>query len=94
MATVINNPSTSPTVERTTVERTEDGSAGWAVAIIILLAIVAVGGFLWLRAYRAAAPATTSPNETNINVTLPESQIPQNQAPQNSLPQSQPAPAE
>ncbi len=44
----------------------DNGTAGWVVALIVLLAVI-VGGFVWYRYYRAApAPATT-----NINVTLP-----------------------
>jgi hypothetical protein len=51
------------------IERSGDDNAGWAVAIIILLAVVAVGGFLWLRYYRA--PAAAPAPGANINVTLP-----------------------
>jgi hypothetical protein len=73
MVTVLNNPSV-PNTERTTmIERSSDDSAGWAVAVIILLAVVAVAGFLWMRYY--SAPAVPASNGgTNINVTLPESQ--------------------
>lgn len=46
----------------------ESGTAGWAVAVVILLAVV-VGGFVWYRYYRPAAPAST--DTTNINVTIP-----------------------
>lgn len=65
MATIINNPSNTP--ERT-VER-EGGSGGWAVAIIILIAVVA-GLIWWFTGYRAPAPVQQTPG-ANINVTLP-----------------------
>ncbi len=72
MVTVLENPNV-PRAERTTMIERNDDSAGWAVAIIILLAVVAVAGFLWMRYYSApAAPASNG--GTNINVTLPESQ--------------------
>jgi len=44
----------------------DSGAAGWFVALIILLAVIA-GGFLWYRYYRAPAAAPA----TNINVTIP-----------------------
>jgi hypothetical protein len=71
MVAVLDNTTTPRVIERTTIERTEDGSAGWAVAIIILLAVVAVGGYLFLR-YRAPAAAPASNGGANINVTLPD----------------------
>ncbi len=72
MATVINNPSSTPAVERTVVDTTGETGAGWAVAVIILLAVVAIGGFLWMRAYQAPAAAPASDTGgANINVTLP-----------------------
>ena len=47
---------------------TGGGSAGWAVAVIILLAVI-VGGFVLYRngAFNGTEPADT----TNINVTIP-----------------------
>jgi len=45
----------------------DSGTAGWAVAVIILLAVI-VGGFLWYRSHGAAAPAQPG---ANINVTIP-----------------------
>ena len=54
--TIVNTPPTS-----------DSGSAGWAVAVIILLAVIA-GGFMWYR-YHGAAPAQPTP--ANINVTIP-----------------------
>lgn len=53
--TIVNTPSTN-----------DAGSAGWFVALIILLAVI-VGGFVWYRYHRAPAAAPA----TNINVTIP-----------------------
>jgi hypothetical protein len=73
MATIVNNPGAAPsTSDRTYIERTSDDGAGWAVAIIVLLAVLAVGAFLWVRYNRAPAAATPAPG-ANINVTLPTS---------------------
>lgn len=64
MATVLNNPG----------DREENnGSAGWAVAIIILLAVIGIGVYLWSQ-YQGAGPAVSPPStsgDTTINVTLP-----------------------
>jgi len=60
MATIINTP---PTTE------SSGSGAGWAVAVIILLAIIGVGAYFWLN-YRAV-PATG----IDINVTLPENPL-------------------
>ncbi len=46
----------------------DSGAAGWAVAVIILLAVL-VGGFFWYRYY--GVPQMAKPNTTNINVTVP-----------------------
>jgi len=62
MATVVNNP----TVERERVIETDSG-AGWAVAVIVLLAVIAVGAYFWTHRAPAAAPNTGN----SINVTLP-----------------------
>ncbi len=60
MATVINNPQPERIIER------QDSGAGWAVAVIVLVAVV-IGLFFWVRYYRqVAAPAANS-----INVTIP-----------------------
>ncbi len=50
-------------------ERERDGgsSAGWAVAVIILIAVV-VGGILL---YRHGMFRSSAPSNTNINVTVP-----------------------
>lgn len=64
MATVIDNP-------RGTGE--DNGSAGWAVAIIILLAVIGIGAYLWSQ-YQGAGSAVSPPatsGENTINVTLP-----------------------
>jgi hypothetical protein len=92
MATILNNPSNAPATERTYVERSSDDSGGWAVAIIVLLAVLAIGAFMWLRYYNAPAAATPQSNGgANINVTLPESQT---QQPQGATTQQQsPAPS-
>jgi len=66
MVTVVNNPGGSDRV----VERSD--SSGWAVAVIILIALVAVGGFFAWRYYRAPAAAPAQSNGgANINVTVP-----------------------
>lgn len=67
MATIVNNPA-----ERTerVVETSDNG--GWAVAVIVLLAVIVVGAFVWLRYYNA--PAASQSNQApgaSINVTLP-----------------------
>ena len=68
MATIINNP--APTERTTTIERTEDSSAGWAVAVVVLLIVLAAGTYLWVHYQRAARPNTPS-GTTNINLTVP-----------------------
>ncbi|MEK7068703.1 MAG: hypothetical protein AAB964_02720 [Patescibacteria group bacterium] len=65
MATVINNPGTTST---------EDSSAGWAVALVVLAAVIIAGLFVWPGFVRqSAAPA----GGANINVTLPSGDTPQ-----------------
>jgi hypothetical protein len=53
------------------IERSDNG-AGWAVAAVIIIAVLAVGAFVWARYYSAPAaqPATTG---SSINVSLPSS---------------------
>lgn len=58
MATIVNNPGVP-------VDRSDSG-AGWAVAVIVLLALVVGAYFVWGN-FRGAAPAST-----NVNVTLPD----------------------
>lgn len=60
MATIINSPGKTDG---------SDNSAGWSVAVIILIAVIGVGAYL-LFFYRGA-PAPTPAGETNINVTVP-----------------------
>ncbi|MDO8623923.1 MAG: hypothetical protein Q7R54_01065 [bacterium] len=71
MATIINNPNPGPdrVVER--VVETDGGSAGWAVAVIILIAVIAVGAYFWF--YNRGAPAPQQESGTQINVTIPTS---------------------
>ena len=67
MAIVVNNPA-----ERTerVVETSDHG--GWAVAVIVLLAVVVIGAFVWMRYYGApAAQQTQTPGSAQINLTLP-----------------------
>lgn len=56
MATIINTPGNT---------ESSDG-AGWAVAVIILLAVIGVGGYYLLH-HRGAAPTSGA----NINVSIP-----------------------
>ncbi len=51
----------------TIVTGSSDSGAGWAVAVIILLAVV-VGGFVWFRYHPASAPAAPG---ASVNVTIP-----------------------
>lgn len=67
MVTVINSP--SPVEKTTTIERTTDSGAGWAVAVVILLVVIVAGAYLWVHYHRASAAAPSG--GTNINVTLP-----------------------
>ena len=62
MATIVNNPP-----ERV-VEVDRGDSGGWAVSVIILLVVIAVGAYAWIHYHHAAQPASGG---TNINVTLP-----------------------
>lgn len=68
MATVIDNPNEVRT-ERI-VER--DSSAGWAIAVLILLVVIAAGIFYWAR-YRTPAPAQPAPQGASVQVNLPTS---------------------
>lgn len=65
MATIVNNPGPERVVE---VDRTGDSTGGWAVAVVILIAVI-VGIFAWVHYHPATAP--TSTGGSNINVTLP-----------------------
>ncbi len=50
-------------------ERSSESSAGWFVALIIIIAVVAGGILLYKRGAFSRAPAPS--NDTNINVTIP-----------------------
>ena len=52
----------------TTPPASSDSGAGWAVAFVIILAVVLVGGFFVYK-YRFAGGAPSG--GTNINVTIP-----------------------
>lgn len=50
-------------------DKNNDSGAGWVVALVLIIAVIAGGILLYQRgAFRRAAPATSS---TNINVTMP-----------------------
>ncbi len=69
MATIVNNPGPDRIVER---EQYSDGNGGWAVAVIILIAVIAVGVYFLTRSPGNTAPQTpSSTSGPNINVTLP-----------------------
>ena len=59
---------TDTTIVNTPATRNGSG-AGWAIAIIVILAVIA-GGFAWYR-YYGFTKAPSSAGTTNINVTLP-----------------------
>jgi hypothetical protein len=64
MATIINSPGNPPA--------NDDGSAGWSVAIIILIAVIGIGAYLLF--YYRGAPTPAANGGTNVNVTLPAQQ--------------------
>jgi hypothetical protein len=77
MATIVNNPG-GPGEH--VVEKSD--SSGWAVAVIILIAVLVVGGLVWLNYYGAPAGVPTEQGNqqqgsndpggnANINLTLP-----------------------
>lgn len=61
MATVINTPATR--------ESSDGAAAGWAVAVIVLVAIGLIALFVYPGYIRQSAAPASTPN--NINVTLP-----------------------
>ncbi len=87
MATIINNPDPNPrVVERETIREVDSGT-GWVVAVIILLAVIGLGIFLWPKMMRNTADtsATTPPQgNANINVTLPPVDSGNNNPPANN----------
>ncbi len=60
MSTIINTPPS-------TVQ--SDNGAGWVVAVIILVAAIGAGAYLWVHYGYNTSPATNG--ATNINVTIP-----------------------
>ncbi len=68
MATVIERE--RPVERSSYIER--DSGSGWAVAAVILIAVLAVGAFMWARYYQAPAATQTQTPGANINVTLPQ----------------------
>ena len=65
MATIVNNPPP----ERVVAVDGGDSGAGWAVAVVLLLAVVGIGAYAWTR-YNPGSAAAPS-GGTNINVQLP-----------------------
>lgn len=67
MATIVNNPGSGGTDR---VVSTDSG-AGWAVAVIILLAVILIGGYFWMSRAPARAPAENGAANINVNVPVP-----------------------
>jgi len=67
MATIIENNDTNP---NRPVLVSQDSSAGWAVAILILVVLVIAGAFWYMRYYR---PATSATPGATVQVNLPSS---------------------
>ncbi len=58
-------------------ERSDSGAAGWAVAVIILLGVIAFGVFVWpgiLRTPAGNASTPSTPGTIDVNVQLPQGQ--------------------
>ena len=68
MVATINNPPVERRVERERIVERSDSGAGWAVAVIILLAIIVAGAY-WYTHRAPAAPAQQP--GANIQVNLP-----------------------
>ena len=62
MTTIINTPP-----NKTETVSTDNG-AGWFAAVIILLAVIGFGAYIWFYFDRTPSEPTST---TNINVTLP-----------------------
>jgi hypothetical protein len=69
MATIINNPRSS---EPTIVEPSSGSSFGWAIAVIILLAVIIAGVYAWVHYKRPVVVPNNNQPGANINITLPE----------------------
>lgn len=67
MTTIINTPNQPPTEKAVLVDMTDN--SGWAIAVIILIAVIAFGGYYYMQ---HRAPAQNTSGGTNINVTLPD----------------------
>jgi len=67
MTTIINDE--KPPIEKTTYVDQSSDSSGWAVTVIILLIVIAVGIYAWYKYHRTVY--TPPNNSTNINVTVP-----------------------
>ncbi len=63
MAQIINNSRPNDPV-------VVDNGGGWAVAVIVLLIVLAIGAYALIRHYRPAATGGSNPS-TNINVSVP-----------------------
>jgi hypothetical protein len=70
MATIIDTD--TPATNRSVHVDSSDGSAGWAVAVLILVAVLVAGAFWYMRYYRAPAPQPAAPG-TTVQVNLPTS---------------------
>jgi hypothetical protein len=54
-----------------------DSGAGWAVAVIVLLAVLLFGIFIWpgirgIPSGNASTPTPTTPDAIDVNVQLPQ----------------------
>jgi hypothetical protein len=69
MATIIDTDNPNP--NRAVLVESGDSSAGWAVAVVVLIVVVLAGAFWYMRYYRPASTYNT-PGST-IQVNLPSS---------------------
>ncbi len=69
MATIIDTD--TPSTNRAVLVDSSDNSAGWAVAVLILVAVIVAGAFWYMRYYRA--PAAANNTGSTIQVNLPSS---------------------
>jgi hypothetical protein len=78
MATIVNNPSgTERVVERERLVDNGSDGAGWAVAIIILVAVIAVGAYLWTQYQGSPAPADNGGTNIEVNIPTPGGPTPE-----------------
>lgn len=86
MATVIERPSTTRVVEDRTVYASDSDNSGWAVALVVLVALALIALFAWPGlALRTAAPAAT-PSTIQVNVPETNSTPVAPSTPTNNLP--------